>query len=207
MNRSEAIPGVAFGTASDGDGRSDTTARALISAELGIPEEWAIISQVHGAHVAVGDEPGHHGDADAVLTSVPGLPITVATADCLPVVIAGGTSIGLAHAGWRGVAAGVVSRLVDSMRSEGDDPTIAEIGPHIGPCCYEVGSEVVDAVGGFARTTRDGSRSVDLAAAVRAQLDGITTIVSAACTMDDSRFESHRRNATPHRQVTVAWLP
>ena len=207
MNRSEAIPGVAFGTASDGDGRSDTAARARISAELGIPESWAIISQVHGAHVAVVDEPGHHGDADAVLTSAPGLPITVATADCLPVVVAGGTSIGIAHAGWRGVARGVVARLVDAMRSAGDDPTIAEIGPHIGPCCYEVGPEVVEAVGGFAHTTRDGSRSVDLAGAVRAQLDGITTIVSDACTMDDVRYESHRRNATPRRQVTVAWLP
>ena len=207
MNRSEAIPGVAFGTAADGDGRSDTTVRALLSAELGIPEAWATISQVHGDRVAVVDEPGHHGDADAILTSAPRLPIAIATADCLPVAVAGATSVGIAHAGWRGVAAGVVPRLVEAMRSVGDEPSIAEIGPHIGPCCYEVGSEVVDAIGGFEDTTRAGARSVDLAAAVRAQLDGIPTIVSPSCTMDDARYESHRRDATPKRQVTVAWLP
>jgi YfiH family protein len=206
MNRSEAIPGVAFGTAADGDGRLDRRARDRISAELGISTEWATVSQVHGADVVDARRPGHHGDADAIFTSVPGLPVTVATADCLPVVVAGTTSIGIAHAGWRGVASGVVPALVAAMRSAGDEPQVAEIGPHIGPCCYEVGPDVIEAIRGHTGTTRTGRLSADLAAAVTRQLDGIPVVGTSVCTKDDERFASYRRNGTALRQVTVAWL-
>ena len=89
MIRSEAIPGVAFGTDEDGDARSDRSARQRISAELGISEEWATISQVHGPKVAVAVRAGHLGEADGILTDRRQLPLVVATADCLPVVIAG----------------------------------------------------------------------------------------------------------------------
>jgi YfiH family protein len=206
MNRSEAIPGVAFGSEADGDARTDADARAAISAELGIPADWATISQVHGTRVAVADRPGHQGEADAILTRRFGLPIAVATADCLPVVIAGSSSIGIAHAGWRGVAAGVVPALVGAMRLEGDEPTIAEIGPHIGPCCYEVGPEVPAAIGGFTEETSTGRPSVDLAAAVSDQLADVPVIVWSTCTVHDERYASYRRDRTERRQVTVAWI-
>ena len=207
MIRSEAIPGIAFGTDADGDGRSDTSARIAISADLGVPSQWATISPVHGAGVVVATEPGQLGEADAVVTSTPGLPIAVATADCVPVGLAGERSVALAHAGWRGVVAGVVPAVLAAMRSSGDPAARAVIGPHIGPCCYEVGDEVVKALGATPATTRWGTQSVDLAAAIVEQLGDIEIEMIDMCTLDDDRFASHRRNGTTRRQVAVAWVP
>ena len=206
MIRSEAIPGLVYGEVSDGDARSDPAAREHLSSALGIPSSWATISQVHGAAVVVARRPGPQGDADAVLTDVPGLPIAIGTADCVPVAIAGDRTIALAHAGWRGVAAGVVPAALRAMEAIGDVPRCASVGPHIGPCCYEVGVEVVDAIGGHGATTRGGGLSVDLTEAILHQLGELPTEVIDPCTLDDGRFASYRRNGTPRRQVTVAWL-
>jgi copper oxidase (laccase) domain-containing protein len=93
------------------------------------------------------------------------------------------------------------------MNEAGDEILGAVIGPHIGPCCYEVGSEVVDSIGGYARTTSWGSLSVDLGAAIRAQLPGVRMDENSPCTMHDRRFNSFRENKTPQRQVTLAWIP
>jgi purine-nucleoside/S-methyl-5'-thioadenosine phosphorylase / adenosine deaminase len=201
------VRGVAFGTRSLGDGRSDVKRRAAISSELGIAAEWATITQVHGARVVLASKPGHYGEADALVTGAPGLPIAIATADCVPVVLVGDRSRAVAHAGWRGVAAGVVPAAVKTMRSNGDAPVVAVLGPHIGPCCYEVGREVVDAIGGFSSRTRSGSLSVDLGAAVRSQLGGIETIDMDRCTHDDTAMASYREDGTSERQVTIAWIP
>jgi hypothetical protein len=206
MIRSDAIPGLVYGDASDGDARSDALARARLSSTLGIPSAWATISQVHGGTVVVARRAGSHGDADAVVTDVPGLPIAIGTADCVPVAIAGERTIALAHAGWRGVVAGVVPAALRAMEAIGDVPVRASIGPHIGPCCYEVGTEVVDAIGGHEAATRAGGLSVDLAEAIVGQLGGLPTEVIDVCTLDDDRFASYRRNGTSRRQVAVAWL-
>ena len=206
MILSRAIPGVAFGSLEDGDARSDVTSRLEISHELGIPSEWATISQVHGDRVVVVDTPGPAGEADALVTTTAGVPIAVATADCVPIAIAGSHSIAIVHAGWRGVAAGVIGASLDAIRATGDEPTAASIGPHIGSCCYEVGDEVVAAVGHQARTTW-GTTSVDLATAARDQLGDIPIEDIDICTMDDEGFASYRRNGTMKRQVAVAWLP
>jgi YfiH family protein len=207
MIRSEGLLGVAFGTAAEGDGRSSIEARRSISAELGIDEEWATITQVHGSRVVVADTPGMVGEADGVIAIASGPPVTIATADCVPVALAGRATIALVHAGWRGVAGGVVPAAVRAMADLGDPPARAVIGPHIGPCCYEVGTEVVEAVGGYASTTTWGTTSVDLGAAITDQLAGIDIEGVAACTMHDIRFASYRRNGTAERQVTVAWVP
>ncbi len=206
MIRSEAIVGLAYGEASDGDARSDPNARERFSDALGIPTAWATISQVHGGAVVVARHAGPHGDADAVLTDVAGLPIAIATADCMPIAIEGDRSIALAHAGWRGVAVGVVPAAVAAMEAIGDVARRASIGPHIGACCYEVGDEVLEAIGGHGATTRTGSRSADLAQAVREQLGDLPIELMAPCTLDDGRFASYRRNGTTLRQVTVAWI-
>jgi YfiH family protein len=207
MIRPQGFPGIAFGEAVDGDPRDDLAARSAVSDELGISAEWVLVDQVHGSRVVVATGPGHLGPADGIITRVPWLPIVVATADCVPVVIIGRDSVGIIHAGWRGVAAGIVQGASRTIHHAGDEVLEAVIGPHIGPCCYEVGDEVVASIGGYAETTSAGSRSVDLAAAIRDQLSGVDVHDSSPCTMHDSRFNSFRENATPLRQVTVAWIP
>ena len=207
MIRSRAIPNVAFGTRNDGDGRNELDARREISDELGISSDWATISQVHGSHVVQADRPGNLGEADAVVTQHPSLPVAIATADCVPIGLSGQRTIALVHAGWRGVVNGVVPATIASMEDLGDPATAAVIGPHIGACCYEVGDEVVDAVGASYRsTTTRGTQSVSLLEAVRDQLGTIETETLFWCTLDDDRFNSHRRDGTSDRQVAVAWL-
>lgn len=201
------VPGVAFGTAADGDGRSDTGARKRISAELDIDPLWATVDQIHGSTVAVVESHGYHGEADGLFTTIRGLPLTVATADCVPVAIVGNDAVSIVHAGWRGVASGIVSEAVRLFATHGTEPTQAVIGPHIGPCCYEVGDEVVAGIGGFTGTTSWGTRSVSLADAIDHQLGVIPALRVGGCTMEDPLFASHRENATPDRQVAVVWIP
>ncbi|MGI9643002.1 MAG: polyphenol oxidase family protein [Acidimicrobiia bacterium] len=212
MIRSGAIPEVAFGTAADGDARSDTELRDAVFNDLGAPTDWATISQVHGPLVRVAAAPEHLGEADGLITQTPGLSLCVATADCLPIALSGERTVALVHAGWRGIVSGVIPTAITAMRELGDAPHAVSIGPHIGPCCYEVGDEVIDALGGHASSTRWGTQSANLAAAALAQI-GAARIpatgveVSGICNMDDLRFNSFRRDGTMQRQVTVAWLP
>lgn len=207
MIRPRGFPGIAFGEVQDGDPRSDPSARSLMSRRLGVSDSWALVDQVHGADVVAADTPGHFGEADGILTSTPMLPIAIATADCVPVVLVGHESVAVVHAGWRGTAAGVVGETLRLIIESGDVVTGAVIGPHIGPCCYEVGQEVIDALGGYERSTITGSPSVDLGAAVGGQLPGVPIATGFGCTMHDDRFHSFRQDATPKRQVTVAWIP
>ena len=201
------FPGIAFGEASDGDLRADARARSNASSALGIPEDWAFVDQVHGTTLARCVDTRALGEADAIFTQTQMLPIAVATADCVPVAIVGNTSRVMVHAGWRGVAQGIVQKAVRAMEEEGDQAHGAVIGPHIGPCCYEVGPDVVEAIGGHGDRTRNGMLSADLGSAIREQLGGIDVGSEEMCTMHDPRFHSYRRDATTQRQVAVAWIP
>jgi YfiH family protein len=201
------VPGVVFGSRVDGDARSDGRARIALSRRFGISQDWATIKQVHGSVVVSADAPGFQGDADGLITDMPGLPIAIATADCVPVVLVSDTARAVVHAGWRGVAAGVVTVAVEAMERAGNPITAAVIGPHIGPCCYEVGEDVVSAIGGFRSTTTAGGVSVDLGHAIRAQLNTAEIIDMGVCTFDDESMASYRQDGTSDRQVTVAWLP
>jgi len=201
------FPGAAFGTSVDGDPRRDPASKRVIARSLGISDDWALVDQIHGSEIAVATAPGILGQADGIVTTVEHLPIAVTTADCVPVVLRGSTSVVVVHAGWRGVSAGVVLSAVRSIEGLGDKVVAAVIGPHIGPCCYEVGPEVVAAVGGHGARTTSGTTSLDLAAAIRAQIPTANTSAIDMCTMHDARFHSFRRNATSQRQVTVAWIP
>ncbi len=201
------ITGAAFGAAGEGDGRKDPEARAAISSWLGIPSEWACVRQVHGTQVVEAEGPGLLGAADALFTRKPGLPVAVATADCLPVAMHGDGAAAMVHAGWRGAAGGVVTAAREALAAAGTPATRAAVGPGIGPCCYEVGTEVLAEFPGFTATTTWGTPSVDLAAAVRAQLAGLEVWDAGICTRCDERFHSYRRDRTARRQVAVAWLP
>jgi len=187
---------------------------------------WHLMRQVHGAAVAVVDEhvpPGAElRDVDVTVTRLTERPLVVLAADCLPIVAASEGVVGVAHAGWRGVVADVPGALVASFVRLGADPAgmRVAIGPGIGPCCYAVGPEVVEAVGGVepaARTwTREGATSVDLRMAVRARLRalGVEDVVDAGgeageavCTSCRPGWFSHRRDprAGRHAGMVVRW--
>ena len=206
MNRPPGVDGAAFTDATDGDQRNDLTARSAVSSWLGISRDWATLRQVHGASLIRAEAPGELDDADAMWSDVPGLPIAVFTADCFGVVLRSESAVGVAHAGWRGAARGVVVALREEMTREGHEPRSAAIGPGIGPCCFEVGPEVAGRFPQDETETRWGATSVDLASALRRQLDGLAVWVSGACTMHEISFYSHRRSRTALRNATIAWV-
>ncbi len=202
----EGVSGAAFGAAADGDPRRDGEALVRVSAELGIAVDWAWVRQVHGASVIEADSSGIIGDGDAIFTSVPGLPLAVSVADCLPVALLAADAVGIAHAGWRGAAAGVVTALAGAMRAAGHAVRQAVIGPGIRSCCFEVGPEVEKEFPRYVASTSWGTSSVDLGAAVAAELAGTAVRDIAACTHHDDRFVSYRRDGSKLRQFGVTWL-
>jgi YfiH family protein len=208
MIRPPGLSGAAFGDAALGNGRDDPDARSRISALLGIPEAWARLRQVHGASVLRAGHAGDLGEGDAAFTEVADLPLVVATADCLPVVLEGRGGVGIAHAGWRGVVAGVVPALRNAMAAAGIPAGRAAIGPGIGPCCFEVNGDVAAKFAPHrVMTTSWGTTSVHLAGAIRDQLSGLEVWAADECTMCDPAYRSYRRDRTEERQVGVAWLP
>lgn len=141
---------------STGDSRENVDAnhRRLASA-LHLPRErFTTTWQVHGTlvlHATDDNAGGMIGQADGIITDTPELPLTQRYADCTPLLIYDPRrhAIGLGHAGWRGTVAGMARVLVQAMAAAfGSNPAdlAAAIGPAIGPCCYEVGSEVIEAV-------------------------------------------------------------
>jgi purine-nucleoside/S-methyl-5'-thioadenosine phosphorylase / adenosine deaminase len=156
--------------------------------------------------------------ADASVTSTPGVVLAILTADCLSVVFANedGSEIGAAHAGWRGLAAGVLENTVAAMRSPANS-IVAWLGPAAGPQAYEVGGEVFDAFVSQEKkaasafvATRPGHWHVDLYALARQRLAklGITRVGGGdLCTISDpQRFYSHRRDARTGRMATLVWM-
>lgn len=195
----------AFSARSDGDLRGDLDARRRFSHRMRFSPEWATVHQVHGARVIAVEHPGTHGDADALVTTRPDLPLAVFTADCLGVVVDAGTAVGVAHAGWRGLVAGVVESTVQALVDLGGTPVRAMAGPAIGPCCYEVGGEVAARFPEHLATTTWGTTSVDLIAAAGDRL-GLPMERAGACTRCGADAFSHRRDASPERMAAVGWL-
>ncbi len=188
---------------------------ALVNA-LGLDTEPCWLEQVHGAEVLDLDvEPP--GRADGAVTSSAGRVCAVLTADCVPVLLAArdGSRVGAAHAGWRGLAAGVLPAAVARL---GEPPAQIQawLGPAIGPTRYEVGAEVRDAfVGADSSTdacfvpTRPGHWHADLYGLARASLaqTGVEAVYGGTfCTFAESeRFFSHRREAPCGRMATLIW--
>lgn len=205
MSPSPSRTGHAFTRPSDGDMRGDLVARHAASTRLGIPSEWATVDQVHAADVVVADRPGSHGSADAIVTAAADVPLAIFTADCLGVVVSGSDAVGVAHAGWRGLAAGVLQACVDAVSALGSTPLSAHIGPAIGPCCFEVGEEVADLFPEDVGRTTWGTVSVDLRAAARRRLPVTTIEEDERCTACGGG-PSHRRERTDRRMATLGWL-
>jgi YfiH family protein len=181
------------------------------------PRPWTTLHQVHGAEVVVVTRPGEHAgaDADAAVTAVPGCAVAVRTADCAPIILLGTRSVGVVHAGWRGLAAGVVAAAVGAVRGLGDDVVAAHLGPCIRPGCYEfAGPERDELIARFgptvAATTGWGTPALDLPAALALALAeaGVPELHDdAGCTACDRRWFSHRARREAGRLATVAWLP
>jgi polyphenol oxidase len=197
--------------------------RAELAEQFGLPSQPRWLRQVHGTAVARfgrdDDVDRREPEADAAVTAVPGVVLAILTADCLPVVFAArdGSEVAAAHAGWRGLAAGVLEQTVQAMRTAPGE-LLAWLGPAAGPEAYEVGAEVraafvdgggEEAAAAFA-ATRPGHWHVDLYALARSRLarSGVTRVHGGgACTISDpQRFHSHRRDGRSGRMATVAWL-
>lgn len=181
------------------------------------PQNVVLARQVHGSRaVQVGAEsppnaPDALGEADALVCAEPGVCIGVVTADCVPILAASvdGGSVAAVHAGWRGLARGVIAAGLDELRgvASGGAELVAVIGPHIGPCCYEVDAPVLDALAAAhprleaaLRPARAGHAYLDLGALARAALiewgvaPANAALLPDACTACDvARFHSHRR--------------
>lgn len=202
----------------------DTTAvqhnREILSHRLGIaPDRVVWMRQVHGAEAAIVDAPRTAAidHVDAMATRAPRLALGVLVADCVPVILTDGTAgvVGVAHAGRRGVADGVIRSAVAAMQRVGATPdhVHAILGPSICGRCYEVSTEiqqsVVARVPESATSTRDGTPGLDLAAAIRRQLGdlGVHNVdVDGRCTVENPALFSYRRNGTTGRQAGVVWL-
>jgi polyphenol oxidase len=180
--------------------------------------EWLCASrQVHGSDVQLVRERAGHGgeavaiDADGHATALRETGVMVMSADCLPVALAAAgeqPAVAIVHAGWRGLAAGVLEQGVQALRELGSgDHLEAAIGPGAGACCYEVGAEVHAALG---RRSAGERATIDLRAIARERLlaAGVARVHEAdACTICDARFFSHRREGErAGRQAGVAWL-
>lgn len=213
--------------------------RRRLVIEAGLPSEPVWLAQVHGVNVADLDALGPMGTvrpvgasgraavsaaaaalqpADAAFTRQPGRVCAILTADCLPVLLAAdsGDLVAAAHAGWRGLAGGVIEATVRAL-GIAPERLLAWLGPAIGPRHFEVGAEVREALlqgdsqaeDAFLPNSR-GRFMADLAALARRRLAslGVDRIYGGGhCTFADAeRYFSHRRDGVTGRQATLIWL-
>lgn len=193
--------------------------RASLVGALALPSPPRWLRQVHGTRVAVEPQAGAEPEADAAVSCTPGTVLAILTADCLPVALAStdGRWIGAAHAGWRGLAAGVLEATVAAMQVPAE-MLLVWLGPAAGPRAYEVGAEVRDAFVGRdpqAATafvaSRPGHWHMDLYALARQRLHKAGVLPGAVhggdrCTISEpDAFFSHRRDQRTGRMATLVW--
>ena len=197
-----------------------------------LPNEPLWLNQVHGTQVIDADLEGTNIDApnaDASVTTTPGRVLAIMTADCLPVLLASrdGKVVGAAHAGWRGLAAGVIEQTVALMRAKQSKQTqtdaepqseiLAYLGPAIGPHAFEVGSEVREifiaqnsaSAACFEQLQEKGKYLADIYALARLRLNalGIEQIEGGReCTLQDSDYFSYRRDQQTGRMGSFIWI-
>jgi YfiH family protein len=196
--------------------------RDALEDHLGLPSQPRWLRQVHGTTVATCDAVAcvEEPEADAAITSSPGVVLAVLTADCMPVLFSSedGSVVGAAHAGWRGLAAGVLENTIASMRTP-PDRLLAWLGPAAGPHAYEIGEEVRGAFVSRDRVaeamfvpTRPGHWLVNLyGLAILRLMDAGMPRMSIhggdLCTISDpQRFFSHRRDGHTGRMASLIWI-
>lgn len=196
-------------------------ARESLVAHFALPHVPLWLDQVHGTHVVTATPSSARQSADAVTTRYTGLPITIHTADCLPVFFCNraGTQVALAHAGWRGLEAGVIENTAHIFHDAPED-ILVWLGPAIGSDQFEVGNEVREAflhhLPEHASAFRpspfqpDGQHWLcDLYCLARQRLAKLNFHhVSGGeyCTVSDPRFFSYRRDKVTGRMLSVIWM-
>lgn len=193
--------------------------RVALTRLLDLPAPPLWLRQVHGIEVFNADAGAAAGEpeADAAVTHRPGIVLAALTADCLPVIFCAddGSAVAVAHAGWRGLVAGVLEATVARLRAP-PSRLLAWIGPAIGAASYEVGDEVrtafvaadAEAASAFA-PTRSGHWLCDLPALARRRLaaTGVARVHGGGFdTFADARFYSYRRERETGRFATLVWI-
>jgi YfiH family protein len=193
--------------------------RALLQAQ--VPARPAWLTQVHGATVVDAATVISPVEADASIAASSGVACTIQVADCLPVLFcdAAGRVVGAAHAGWRGLAAGVLENTVARMRAAGAGDILAWLGPAIGPQRFEVGTDVLEAFvarhpenrSAFVpRSADSGKYLADIYVLARAALRraGVERVSGGGfCTVsDEQRFYSYRRDGATGRMAALIWM-
>jgi YfiH family protein len=189
--------------------------RERLAGALGRPPESVVMGrQVHGTELETHEEPQRPRvyadvvpspiEVDAHATPEPALTPLVMVADCLPVALTGPGGVAMVHCGWRGLAGGIVAKGAEAVEAEA-----AAIGPGIGPCCYEVGEEVLSEFDGMDGVAR--GRMLDLTAVAQRLLElaGVDVVESSGlCTSCNAElFYSHRRDGgRTGRQTGLAWI-
>ncbi len=186
-----------------------------------LPAGPAWLTQVHGNVVLDAGKVEGAPQADASVSDQAGVVCAILTADCLPVLLCdvSGSVVGAAHAGWRGLAGGVLQNSVAAMREKGAGELLAWLGPAIGPQQFEVGSEVVEAfvssnplaAAAFtARPEYNGKYLADLYQLARLVLagEGVLQVAGGThCTVSEpDKFYSYRRSGQTGRMATLIWL-
>lgn len=204
---------LATGSADPADQDTHESARRSI-----VDAPWSWLNQLHGDRVVVVESPGDHvGEGgDALCTSVSHAPIAVHVADCAPVALFSPSGvIGVAHAGWRGLVAGVLGTTISAMRDLGASEIVGVLGPCIRPESYRFGDREIEAVvrvfGPEVRVTTDaGSTALDVPACVRVALaqHEVTLIAQlGGCTASEGQtYWSHRARRDLERQAVVCWM-
>jgi polyphenol oxidase len=164
------------------------------------PVAWA--KQIHSATVLPA-HPGHCGEGDALFGDAPDLALSVVTADCVPILLAGSLGLAAVHAGWRGLVGGVIPATLERLGGA----EVAWIGPTIGPCCYEVGEEVAEQFP--EETVMPGPKPhLDLVAAARLQLKDVEEIrtvgICTRCSADEL-YSYRREGKGVGRNVAFIW--
>ncbi|WP_277052640.1 peptidoglycan editing factor PgeF [Zestomonas thermotolerans] len=189
--------------------------RRRLVAALGCRPAW--LRQVHGTRVVEAD-PAQVVEADGCWTAAPGIACSSMTADCLPVLFCdrAGSRVAAAHAGWRGLAGGVLEATLEALALPAEQ-VLAWLGPAIGPQAFEVGPEVreaflashPEAAQAFVASHNPGKFLADLyqLARIRLAARGITAVYGGGfCTFSDPRFFSYRRAARTGRFASLVWL-
>lgn len=191
-----------------------------------LPGDPIWLAQVHGNTVIDADDLSaeqirNAPEADAIVASLPQRVCAIQTADCLPVLFCStdGRVVGAAHAGWRGLAAGILENTVGQMRRKGAREIAAWLGPAIGPEKFEVGQDVVDAFTNIDaqnriafRALQSGNRKylcdIYLLARMALQREGVVQVSGGNfCTLTEKeRFYSYRRDGTTGRMASLVWI-
>jgi polyphenol oxidase len=182
-----------------------------LGGNAGDPTRWAWARQVHSGDVLEPNGPGRAGDADALVTDTPGLPLVVLVADCAPVALVADHAIAAVHIGWRGLLAGVVRASVEVVGRRGGGPVRAVVGPCISAAHYEFGAGELERVAGrvgpeVRARTEDGAPALDLRAGIHTALRGAGAeepIDVDVCTYASPAHFSHRRDGVTGRQALI----